>query len=100
MDFEEQQKKARQVVAASKKVIAEAENALKRTERYLADNNINADMLMHYLKTHVSPDAEREINLIVERTMRDVREEADRVIEESRKVQAVPSARRKFRTLI
>ena len=100
MDFEEHKKKTQQVVAASRKVIAEAENALKRTERYLAEHNINADMLMNYLKNSVGPNVQKEIDLSVERMMREVREEADRAIAESRQIRAVQPAIRKFRTLI
>jgi tyrosyl-tRNA synthetase len=100
MDFDEQQKKIQKIIMDSRKVIAEAQQALKRSEYFFKENNIDPDQLMRELRMYGGPNAEREVDELVEKMMRDVKEEVERLIEHSRVDNALPSMRKKFRSLI
>ena len=100
MDFEENRKKTEQVLLEAKRVINEANLALQRTDKYFLENNIDTDKLMKYVLDTGGPDAVREIDLMVERTLREMQEEANRAVEVLKLQNAVPTARKKFRRLI
>jgi hypothetical protein len=100
MDFDEHKKKTDQVLLEAKRVINEANIALKRTEDYFFENNIDTNKIMKYVLDTGGPEAVRELELMVERTLREMQEEANRAVEISRLQNSVPSARKKFRKLI
>ena len=100
MDFEDQNKKTQQVLLEAKRVINEANNALKKTEKYFAENNIDSNKIMQYVLDTGGPEAVRELELMVESTLREMHEEANRAVEMARTQNAVPSARKKFHKLI
>lgn len=100
MDFDEQKKRTDEILLEAKRVINEANMALKRTEDYFAENNINTNKLIKYVLDTGGPEAVRELDLMVERTLREMNEEANRAVEISRLQNSVPSARKKFRKII
>lgn len=100
MDFDEHKTKTEQALLQARRVINEANKALKRAENYFAEQGIDVDKLMDQVLQQGGPAAVREIDLMVERALREVHEEADRAVASARMQNAAPSARRKFRTLI
>lgn len=100
MDYEESKKKTEQVLLEAKRVINEANLALQRTDKYFLENNFDTEKLMKYVLETGGPSAVREIDLMVERTLHEMHEEANRAIEISRLQNAAPTARKKFRKLI
>ena len=100
MNFDEQKKKTDEILLEAKRVINEANMALKRTEDFFNENNINTDKLIKYVLDTGGPEAVRELDLMVERTLREMNEEANRNVEIAKLQNSVPSARKKFRKLI
>lgn len=100
MDFDEHKKKTDQALLEAKRVINEANMALKRTEDFFAKNNIDTNKILKYVLETGGPEAVRELDLMVERTLQEMQEEANRAVEISRLQNSVPTARKKFRKLI
>jgi hypothetical protein len=100
MDFDEHKKKTDQALLEAKRVINEANLALKRTEDFFSENNIDTNKILKYVLDTGGPEAVRELDLMVERTLQEMQEEANRAVEISRLQNSVPTARKKFRKLI
>lgn len=100
MDDEALKKRTEAVTQEARRVIAEAEKALKRTENYFSEHGFTPEKLMAYLDKHGGENARRELENTVERTIREARNDALRAIEAARVQQAVKSVRRRIRTLI
>lgn len=100
MDEETLKKKSETAVREAKRVIAEAEKALKRTEDYFLEHRLTTEKLMLYLEKHGGENSRRELDNAVERTMREAREDAQRTIEAARVQHAVKSVRRRIRSLV
>ena len=100
MDFDEHKKKTDQALLEAKRVINEANMALKRTEDFFSENNIDTNKILKYVLDTGGPEAVRELDLMVERTLQEMQEEANRAVEISRLQNSVPTARKKFRKLI
>ena len=100
MDIEEQQRNARKVVQEARKVIAESERALKKADDFFRDHRIDRKNLMNYLKSYGGVELEREVEALAAKTLREVRQEADYLIEQSRLQNAPTSIRKKFRPLV
>ncbi len=100
MDEDEFEKKSAKAILESRKVVAQAEEALKRTEEYFRERGITPEQMKEYLKRHGNPTIQREIDLMVEQAMRQVQEEAERVVQESQRSTAAPISRRRFRSMI
>lgn len=100
MEEDDVLRQADKAIWESKKVIADAEAALRRTDDYFRDQGLSPEMLNDYLEKHSSPTIRREIELMVEQTMKDIREEADAAIRESQQVPVKAPPRGRFRTMI
>jgi ElaB/YqjD/DUF883 family membrane-anchored ribosome-binding protein len=100
MDEEALKKKSEAVVREARRVIAEAEKALKRTDDYFAEHGLTPEKLMLYLDKQDGNSSRRELDNAVERTMREAREDAQRAIESARVQHAVKSVRRRIRSLV
>ncbi len=100
MNDEALKKRTEAVTQEARRVIAEAEKALKRTNDYFSEHGFTSEKLMAYLDKHGGENARRELENTVERTMRDARNEAQRAIEGARVQHAVKSVRRRIRSLI
>ncbi len=100
MDDEEFLRKSAQAIRESLKVVAQAEKALQRTEEFFREKGISPEEMKDYLRHHGNPEIQREIDMMVEQTMRQVREEADQAVRESQKNAVAPPSKRRFRTMI
>lgn len=100
MDEEALKKKSEAVTKEARRVIAEAEKALKRTEDYFAEHGFTPGKLMDYLNKNGAESTKRELENTMERTMREARNDAQRAIEAARVQHAVKSVRRRIRSLI
>ena len=100
MDDEEFLKKSEQAIRESLKVVAQAEKALQRTEEFFREKGISPEQMKEYLRRHGNPEIQREIDMMVEQTMRQVREEADQAVRDSLKNAVAPPSKRRFRTMI
>ncbi len=100
MDEDEFEQRSAKAIRESMKVVAQAEEALKRTEAYFREKGITPEQMKEYLKSHGNPAIQREIDLMVEQTMRQVQEEAEKAVLESQRAAAPPTARRRFRSMI
>jgi len=100
MDDEALKKKSEAVMQEARRVIAEAEKALKRTEDYFYEHGFTSEKLMAYLDKYGGESARRELENTVERTMREARSDAQRAIEAANVQHAVKSVRRRIRSLI
>lgn len=100
MDEEALKIRTEAVAQEAKRVIAEAEKALKRTEDYFSEHGFTPEKLMAYLAKHGGESTQRELENTVERTMREARNDAQRAIEAAKVQHAVKSVRRRIRSLI
>lgn len=100
MDEYEFEQRSAKTIRESMKVVAQAEQALKRTDDYFREKGITPEQLKEYLKNHGNPAIQREIDLMVEQTMRQVLEEAEQAVLESQRGPAPPLSRRRFRSMI
>ncbi len=100
MDDEEFLRKSEQAIRESLKVVAQAEQALQRTEEFFREKGITPEQMKEYLKRHGNPAIQREIDMMVEQTMRQVREEAEQAVRDSQKTAVAPPPKRRFRNMI
>ncbi len=100
MDEDEFEQRSVKAIRETMKVVAQAEEALKRTEDFFRQKGITPEQLKEYLKTHGNPAIQREIDLMVEQTMRQVLDEAEQAVLESQRAAAPPLSRRRFRSRI
>ncbi len=100
MDEDEFEKRSAKAILESLKVVRQAEEALKKTEDYFREKGITPEQMKEYLKRHGNPDIQREIDLMVEQAMNQVREQAEQAVLESQRAAATPLPRRRFRSMI
>jgi len=99
MEEDEIFKNAERAIRESRKVITQAEEALRRTDDYFREKGITPEQLKTYLKQG-NPDIQREIDLMVDQTMREIRQEAEQAVREAQQATLKPASRRRFRTMI
>ena len=100
MDDDEFLKKSEQAIRESMKVVAQAEQALQRTEAFFREKGISPEQMKEYLKRHGNPEIQREIDMMVEQTMRQVQEEAEQAVRDSQRATVAPPPKRRFRNMI
>ena len=100
MDEEALRNKSESVMREAKRVIAEAEKALKRTDDYFAEHGLSPEKLLLYLEKNAGEGSRRELDNAVERTMREARDDARRAIEAAKVHQVMKSVRRRIRSLV
>ena len=100
MDDDEFMKKSEQAIRESLKVVAQAEQALQRTEEFFREKGISPEQMKAYLKRHGNPEIQREIDMMVEQTMRQVQEEAEQAVRDSQRSAEAPPPKRRFRNMI
>ena len=92
--------KAEKAIQASRKVIANAEAALRRTDDYFRERGINPETLKLYLKKHANPTIQREIEMMAEQQLEEVRKEAEQAVREAQAPQGKAPRPKRFRSLI
>lgn len=97
---DESRRKTEAVMREAKQAIANAEQALSRTDAYFAQYSLTPEKLMAFLQAKSGPNALRELENTVERTLREARAEARQAVEAAQVQQAVKSVRRRIRSLI
>ena len=100
MDDDEFLKKSETAIRESMKVVAQAEQALQRTEAFFREKGISPEQMKEYLKRHGNPEIQREIDMMVEQTMRQVQEEAEQAVRDSQRASVAPPPKRRFRNMI
>ena len=78
MDDSQREERTRQIVAESERLIAEAREALAAGDRFFAEHGIDPDRLMDYVRRAGGERAVQNVEAEVERSMRKIREEAER----------------------
>lgn len=100
MDDEEFLRKSDLAIRESLKVVAQAEQALRRTEEFFREKGITPEEMKEYLRRHGNPEIQREIDMMVEQTMQQVREEAEQAVRDSQRNAVTPPSKRRFRSMI
>ena len=100
MDDDEFQRKSAKAIRESLKVVAQAEQALKKTEDFFRETGISPEQAKRYLETQGDPQIRRETQQMIEQTMREVREDADRAVREAQRSSPQAPPKRRFRNLI
>jgi hypothetical protein len=88
------------VVAEAQKAIGEANKALQRADHFFIENNIVPENLVEFVKLHGGPEALRDLDRIVEKSMNEIKSDAQRAIDEAFSENITKSPSKKFRTLI
>ncbi len=100
MDCDEFLKKSEKAIRESLKVVAQAEQALQRTEAFFREKDISPEQLKDYLRRNGNPGIQREIDMMVEQTMKQVMEEADQAVRTAQQKTVAPPPKRRIRNLI
>ncbi len=100
MDDDEFLKKSQKAIRESLKVIAQAEQALQRTDTFFREKGISPEQMKDYLRRQGNPGIQREIDMMVEQTMKQVMEEADQAVRAAQQTSVLPPAKRRIRNLI
>lgn len=88
------------VLFEARKAIAEANQALERSDSYFIEHKITTGQLMEYVKLHGGPDALRDLDRMVENSLNEIKAEAQKAIDEAYSDQKPKSSRKKFHSLI
>lgn len=93
-------KKSEKAIRESLKVVAQAEKALLRTEAFFREKGISPEQMKDYLRRKGNPGIQREIDMMVEQTMKQVMEEADQAVRAAQQAPVAPPSKRRIRNLI
>lgn len=100
MDEDKFLQSSEKAIRESLKVVAQAEQALQRTQAFFREKGISPEDMKDYLRRQGNSEIQREIDLMVEQTMRQVQEEADQAVRDSMRPPAASPSKRRFRNLI
>lgn len=87
-------------VQSARKLIAEAEQALKRTENYFRTNGIDPDSLQAELEQKHGPEVCREIDMMVQAALEKVQQDANEALREAQKSSVIPAVKHRLRQMI
>ncbi len=100
MEDDEFLKKSEKAIRESLKVVAQAEKALLRTEAFFREKSISPEQMKDYLRRKGNAGIQREIDMMVEQTMKQVMEEADQAVRAAQQAPVAPPPKRRIRNLI
>jgi ribonuclease I len=100
MKDSDREAQTREIIANAERLIAEANQALANADRFFADRNIDREQLMKQFHERNGDAAAKDVELELEKTIREVREEAERKLQH-RQFDEVPTRRpRRSRNLV
>jgi hypothetical protein len=100
MTDDELKKRTEQVLKEANKAVLEAQKALQRTENYFSENDLSPEKLKNYLADQYDSIDLEEFDGMVERIMQDVRQEAERSIEQEKVKSTSSITKKRFKGLI
>lgn len=100
MTDDELKKRTEQVLKEANKAVLEAQKALQRTENYFSENDLSPEKLKNYLADQYEPIDLEEFDGMVERIMQDVRQEAERAIEQEKVKSTSSITKKRFKGLV
>ncbi len=100
MDDDEFLKQSEKAIRESLKVVAQAEQALQRSEAFFREKGISPEEMKDYLRRQGNARIQREIDMMVEQTMKQVMDEAEQAVRAAQQAPAASSPKRRFRNLI
>jgi hypothetical protein len=100
MKDDELKKRTEQVLKEANKAVLEAQKALQRTENYFSENDLSPEKLKNYLADQYDSIDLEEFDGMVERIMQDVRQEAERSIEQEKVKSTSSITKKRFKGLV
>lgn len=100
MTDDELKKRTEQVLKEANKAVLEAQKALQRTENYFSENDLSPEKLKNYLADQYDSIDLEEFDGMVERIMQDVRQEAERSIEQEKVKSTSSITKKRFKGLV
>lgn len=100
MTDDELKKRTQKVLKEANQAVLEAQKALQRTEDYFAANDLSPEKLRNYLADQYGPIDLEEFDGMVDRIMDEVRQEAERALEQEKVKSTSSITKKRFKGLI